>query len=308
MIGAATRVADVAADAVDRRALRRARAGGRARGVAAAAQSGHGRGQPRPARALLVLPPPRPDLLAGRRRHLLRADRRPPQARPRGRGLHLGRALRPRRRRCSRSTRACTSPGRAGGAACPSPSSTRARARGTAPSLQLARGELITAVELPAAARRLRLRARRRARGLVVRAHRHRRRALRRHGAPGRDRHHERAAPARPRRSAAPACPASSRPAGSASSRACCASARSPASRRDNPRVAAYDVAVIGAGTTGSSIAYFLTQRGLRPVVLREDARRRRAVGRLGRHVPGALQPSRRSSTWRSTAASSWPT
>ena len=29
----------------------------------------------------------------------------------------------------------------------------------------------------------------------------------------------------------------------------------------------AYDVAVIGAGTTGSSIAYFLTQRGLRPVV-----------------------------------------
>ncbi len=42
-------------------------------------------GQPRTARALLVLPPPRPDLLAGRRRHLLRADRRPPQARPRGR-------------------------------------------------------------------------------------------------------------------------------------------------------------------------------------------------------------------------------
>ncbi len=31
--------------------------------------------------------------------------------------------------------------------------------------------------------------------------------------------------------------------------------------------MAAYDVAVIGAGTTGSSIAYFLTQRGLRPVV-----------------------------------------
>src|SRR6195952_2368188 len=28
-----------------------------------------------------------------------------------------------------------------------------------------------------------------------------------------------------------------------------------------------YDGAVIGAGTTGSSIAYFLTQRGLRPVV-----------------------------------------
>jgi sarcosine oxidase subunit beta len=32
-------------------------------------------------------------------------------------------------------------------------------------------------------------------------------------------------------------------------------------------RQTAYDVAVIGAGTTGSSIAYFLTQRGLRPVV-----------------------------------------
>jgi sarcosine oxidase subunit beta len=31
--------------------------------------------------------------------------------------------------------------------------------------------------------------------------------------------------------------------------------------------VTAYDVAVIGAGTTGSSVAYFLTQRGLRPVV-----------------------------------------
>ena len=36
---------------------------------------------------------------------------------------------------------------------------------------------------------------------------------------------------------------------------------------RDNPAVGAYDVAVIGAGTTGASIAYFLTQRGLRPVV-----------------------------------------
>ena len=69
-------------------------------------------------------------------------------------------------------------------------------------SLQLARGELIAAVELPAAARRLRLRARRRARGLVVRARGHRGRALRRHAAPGRDRRHERAAPARPRRSA----------------------------------------------------------------------------------------------------------
>ena len=32
-------------------------------------------------------------------------------------------------------------------------------------------------------------------------------------------------------------------------------------------RQTSYDVAVIGAGTTGSSIAYFLTQRGLRPVL-----------------------------------------
>ena len=31
--------------------------------------------------------------------------------------------------------------------------------------------------------------------------------------------------------------------------------------------MSAYDVAVIGAGTTGASVAYFLTQRGLRPVV-----------------------------------------
>lgn len=38
-------------------------------------------------------------------------------------------------------------------------------------------------------------------------------------------------------------------------------------SRSNNRSVTAYDVAVIGAGTTGASIAYFLTQRGLRPVV-----------------------------------------
>ena len=132
VIGAATRVADVAADARDRRALRRARAGGGTRRVAAAAQPGHGRGQPRPARALLVLPPSRPDLLAGRRRHLLRPDRRPPQARPRGRGLHLGRALRPRRRAARARRAAFTSRARPGGAACPSPSSTRGRARTTA--------------------------------------------------------------------------------------------------------------------------------------------------------------------------------
>ncbi len=35
--------------------------------------------------------------------------------------------------------------------------------------------------------------------------------------------------------------------------------------------MAAYDVAVIGAGTTGSAIAYFLTQRGLRPVVFEKS-------------------------------------
>ena len=34
-----------------------------------------------------------------------------------------------------------------------------------------------------------------------------------------------------------------------------------------NSQVESFDVAVIGAGTTGASIAYHLTQRGLRPVV-----------------------------------------
>ena len=43
------------------------------------------------------LPPSRPDLLAARRRHLLRPDRRPPQARPRAGRLHLGGAVRPGR-------------------------------------------------------------------------------------------------------------------------------------------------------------------------------------------------------------------
>ena len=106
VIGAATRVADVgrrrrASPSATPRCTQAAR-------PAASPQlrnSGHRRRQPRPARALLVLPPPRPDLLAGGRRHLLRADRRPPQARARGRRLHLGRALRPRRRARSRSTR-----------------------------------------------------------------------------------------------------------------------------------------------------------------------------------------------------------
>ena len=80
------------------------------------------------------------------------------------------------------------------------------------------------------------VRARRRARRLVVRARGHRRGALRRLAAAGGDRasRTSRACSTPPIRS--PVCPVSSRPAGSASSQACCASARSPASPRDNPR------------------------------------------------------------------------
>ena len=70
----------------------------RLRGLAAPAQPGHRRRQPLPAHALLVLPRRRVALLARRRRHLLRADRRPPQAQPPARRLHLGPSLRPRAR------------------------------------------------------------------------------------------------------------------------------------------------------------------------------------------------------------------
>ena len=59
-------------------------------------QPGHRRRQPLPAHALLVLPRPRVELLAGRRRHLLRADRRAPQAQPAAGRLHLGAPVRPR--------------------------------------------------------------------------------------------------------------------------------------------------------------------------------------------------------------------
>ena len=86
--------------------------------------------------------------------------------------------------------------------ACRSPSSTRARASDHRSSVQLARGELITAVELPAPPDASAYERAGRARRLVVRAHGHRGRALRRFAATGRDRAHERAAPARSGRSA----------------------------------------------------------------------------------------------------------
>ena len=149
VIGAATRVADVAGDA---RVAERYAALSQAAGAAASPQlrnQGTVGGQPGTARALLVLPASRPDLLAGRRRHLLRADRRPPQARPRGRRLHLGRALGPRRRAAG-ARREGRITGAAASGACRSPSSTGARAPDHRSALQLARGELITAVELPA--------------------------------------------------------------------------------------------------------------------------------------------------------------
>ena len=132
------------------RALRRAGPGRGPGRLAAAAQSGHGRGQPGTARALLVLPASRPDLLAGGRRHLLRADRRPPQARPRGRRLHLRGSLGPRRAPSWRSTRRCASRALRGERIVPIAELYGRPSEGHRSSVQLARGELITAVELPA--------------------------------------------------------------------------------------------------------------------------------------------------------------
>ena len=201
-------------------------------GIAAAAQSGHGRGQPRPARALLVLPPSRPDLLAERRRHLLRADRRPPQARARGGRLHLGRARPTWPPRCSALDAQVHVRG-AGRRAQPA-ASLELYARPSEAhrsSLQLAPGELIVAVELPAPpdASAYERAGERAAWSFALTGSRGR--ALRRHAAAGGDRRHERAARCSTRPIRWPASPASSRPAGSASSRARCASARSPASR-----------------------------------------------------------------------------
>ncbi len=78
------------------RAVRGRRDGRRPRRLAAPAQPGHGRRQPLPAHALLVLPRRGVDVLARRRRHLLRPDRRPPQAQPGGGRLHLRPPVRPR--------------------------------------------------------------------------------------------------------------------------------------------------------------------------------------------------------------------
>ena len=144
-IGATTTLAELAARR-PRRAVRGRRDGRRPRGLAAPAQPGHRRRQPLPAHALLVLPRRGVDLLARRRRHLLRADRRPPQAQPRAGRLHLGASLRPRSgaRRVRRDRRRALARRRAGDAAARSlpPSDrrqplarhARARARSSSPS------------------------------------------------------------------------------------------------------------------------------------------------------------------------------
>ena len=282
-------------------ATRRSPQAARAGGLTAAAQSGHRRGQPGTARALLVLPPSRPDLLAGGRRHLLRADRRPPQARPRGRATASRSRPRTSPARCSRSTPGSASSGaRAASGACRSPSSTRVRARITDRRVQLARGELITAVELPAPpdASAYERAGERAAWSFALAGV-----AAARFGAvaaAGRDRPHERAAPARPGRSAG-------RPARARADGLEARARRRAVRARACPRqpaiiaaVAAYDVAVIGAGTTGASIAYFLTQRGLRPVVFEKT----RAAGGPSGASAGMCRrttPTRPSSTWRSS-------
>ena len=147
--------------------------------VAAPAQRRHRRRQPLPAHALLVLPRPRVALLARRRRHLLRADRRPPQAQPRARRLHLGASVRPRAgpRRLRRDGRRAL-----GGR--------RARAAAARPLPPPDRGRPVAADARPGRARdgraaaraagRLGLRAGRRAAGVLVPARRRRRRAARR--------------------------------------------------------------------------------------------------------------------------------
>ena len=107
-IGGTTTLADVA---VERRARARGRssreAAARCR-LAAPAQPGHRRRQPLPAHALLVLPRPRVELLARRRRHLLRPDRRAPQAQPAAGRLHLGAPVRPRAGAAGLPRRPCT--------------------------------------------------------------------------------------------------------------------------------------------------------------------------------------------------------
>ena len=172
-----------------RRALRGARPGGRGGRLAAAARDGHGGRQPgQHVRCWYFRHPDLTCWLRGRR-HLLRPDRRPPQARPRGGRLHLGRAVRPgggaaragRERRVTASRRRARFP----------LAELYRRPSDDAPlDRALARGELITArrrCRAPPARERLRAR-RRAARPGRSRCARRRRRALRRRHAPGRDR------------------------------------------------------------------------------------------------------------------------
>ena len=169
------------------------RAAASSRRLAAAAQRRHRRRQPLPGHALLVLPRPRVALLARRRRHLLRADRRPPQAQPAARRLHLGASLRPRAgpRGVRRGGRR-RAPGRRARAAAARPLPPADGGRPLAADPRAGRGRDDRA---PArAARRLGLRARRRAAGVLVRAGVRRRGPQRRGRAPGRGGRRQRAA------------------------------------------------------------------------------------------------------------------
>ena len=123
---------------------------GLARRVAAAPQRRHRGRQPLPAHALLVLPGRGVALLARRRRHVLRADRRPPQARPRAGRLHLGAPVRPRAgarglRGDGRGSLVGWRPG-----ACRCSTSTGRPTAENRSLLTLEPGELVVAVRLPA--------------------------------------------------------------------------------------------------------------------------------------------------------------
>ncbi len=148
-IGAGVTLADARRGRA-RRALRRARDGRLARRLAAAAQRRHRRRQPLPGHALLVLPRRGVALLARRRRHLLRADRRPPQAQPQAGRLHLG---------ASRPTSRPRSPPAARASSCARRGEPRARRCSTSTGiptednrslLTLESGEIVSEVRLPA--------------------------------------------------------------------------------------------------------------------------------------------------------------
>ena len=107
-------------------------------------------------------------MLARRRRHLLRADRRAPQAQPRAGRLHLRPPLRPRARprRVRRDASCCAL--RTASASCRCSTSIGGRRRTTARSSSLEPGELVVAVRLPAPPDASAYLRRRRAAGVLV--------------------------------------------------------------------------------------------------------------------------------------------